>query len=44
MIDTWYGNLRKVIEDKQAVISKMTYGKGRICIGSIDSPCYDMGY
>ena len=44
MIDTWYGEPRKVIGDTQAVVSKMTIGKGRICIGPVDSPCYDHGY
>lgn len=44
MIDTWHGDPRKVVGDTQAVVSSMTYGKGRICIGPVDSPCYDKGY
>jgi len=44
MIDIWYGEPRKVIGDTQAVVSKMTIGKGRICIGRKDELSYDHGY
>lgn len=43
-IHLWNGTPRKVIGDRQAYVTPLTFGRGRICIGPIDALSYEDGY
>lgn len=46
LVDVWHGDIRRrwPALGVQAVVTHMTYGKGRVCVGPIDCYCFDQGY
>lgn len=46
LVDVWHGDVRRVWPalGVQAVVTEMTYGKGRVCVGPVGGYFYDQGY